>query len=74
VLFGGCCPSAETWTWDGASWSRRLPSDAPSPRSSHTMAYDVARRVTVLFGGTATFLEAFDDTWVLAGRTWQQLA
>ncbi len=42
-----------------------------SPRSS-TM-YDAARRVTVLFGGTAGHFEAFDDTWVLGGRAWQQV-
>jgi len=37
------------------------------------MAYDAARRVTVLFGGTAGLFEALDDTWALGGRTWQQL-
>jgi hypothetical protein len=75
VLFGGCCPNpnAETWTWNGTSWTLRSPATSPSPRFSHTMAFDAARRVTVLFGGTAGLFEAFDDTWVLGGGAWLEV-
>lgn len=54
VLFGGTTSSseasAETWEWDGITWSQRHVT-GPSPRSGHAMAYDASRGVTVLFGG-----------------------
>jgi hypothetical protein len=37
------------------------------------MAYDAARRVTVLFGGTTGSFDALDDTWVLGRTSWRQL-
>jgi hypothetical protein len=36
-----------TWT----QWQMRLPMVVPAPRVGHAMAYDAARRRTVLFGG-----------------------
>jgi len=41
----------------------------PSSRLYHAMAYDSARRVTVLFGGYCN-----GDTWELDGTTWTQRA
>src|SRR5690606_17141152 len=59
VLFGGNhwmheLPvfDGETWEWDGIAWTQRtVAGPSPSPRHNHTMAYDAARGVTVLFGG-----------------------
>src|SRR5439155_17558411 len=31
LLFGGCCPIADTWTWGGASWTRVFPRHSPPP-------------------------------------------
>ncbi len=56
VLFGGhtninpLSPSPETWEWDGTAWAL-FPLTGPSARGQHAMAYDAARRTTVLFGG-----------------------
>lgn len=49
-----------TWEWDGAEWSVRL-QVSPGARNSPAMAYDVARRRTVLFDGYPNGLLA--DTW-----------
>ncbi|MFN0010934.1 MAG: hypothetical protein ACKVS8_04735 [Phycisphaerales bacterium] len=43
--------SRETWAWNGTSWAYRA-GNGPSARYGHAMAYDPARAVTVLFGGT----------------------
>ena len=39
-------------------WRQLAPKTAPSPRAGAAMAYDAARRTTVLFGGTDTA-----ETW-----------
>jgi len=57
VLFGGWAmpPSTEygdTWEWDGQAWTERVPSaSGPPARSGALLAYDAARRRTVLFSG-----------------------
>src|SRR5262245_809753 len=43
-----------------------LETDLPS-RSSHAMAYDSARGVTVVFGG----IYADDETWEWSGQRWK---
>jgi len=63
----------DTWEYDGASWTLRddvAGADGiPSIRGNHKMAFDEARGVTVLFGGS-TGLDHFDDTWEYDGETW----
>ncbi len=58
---------------DCPPWEQRHPVDAPSPRHGHAMAYDSARKVTVLFGGR--FSHGADphlgDTWEWDGFTWR---
>src|SRR5437773_2235475 len=56
VLFGGWDGFpylGDTWTWDGADWTRRdpAPSSTPQPRYGMGMAYDAAHGQVVLFGG-----------------------
>lgn len=74
VLFGGLgaggafgAALAETWEWDGATWLQRQPPVAPPARARASMAYDSARQVCVLFGGSQTA-----DTWEYDGITWTQ--
>jgi hypothetical protein len=76
VLFGGRRGTwgdqdkfGDTWEWDGVVWTLRL-NDGPSPRFAHAMAYDSARGVTVLFGGSGQkgFSEA--ETWEWDGSAW----
>jgi Galactose oxidase, central domain/Kelch motif len=46
---------------------------APSARANATFAFDVDRRVMVLFGGgTDSLLSGFDDTWTWDGQAWTQ--
>jgi hypothetical protein len=57
VLYGGYIPAAnattaETWEWDGGGWSQVAPGSV-GVRDHHMMAYDAARGVTVMYGGTA---------------------
>lgn len=72
VLFGGSAGPNETWTWDGATWTRMTPSSSPPPRTHHKMAYDAKRERVVLFGGL--FNSFFNDTWTWDGTTWTKMS
>ena len=77
VLFGGAgglTPTTrdDTWEWDGTTWRARGRVVVPGQRFAHAMAYDSARRVMVLFGGSEVPTQA--DTWQWDGAAWQQLA
>ena len=61
------------------NWTLKVPTDAPTPRTFHAMAYDAARAQVVLFGGLDGQilqdehpLENRDDTWVWDGTNWTQ--
>jgi len=61
VLFGGLGPhrdKADTWTWDGTTWTKQASAAHPSAREGAAMAYDAATRTVVLFGGGFNA-----DTW-----------
>jgi PKD repeat protein len=77
VLFGGNLEGAnqysdETWEWNGSNWTQKYPANKPSQRCSLSMAYDSAREVTVLFGGS--YYDGsnhyYDDTWEWDGSNW----
>jgi hypothetical protein len=81
VLFGGSDSTllpvdsvfGDTWEYDGSRWQRRdVP--GPSPRHSHVMAYDSARHVVVLVGGSTVGSQPLFDTWEWNGVAWQQVA
>lgn len=73
VLFGGYSGGSEghsdTWEWDGVAgiWELRAES-GPSPRAAHSLAYDSARGVTILFGGWDGWLDG--ETWEWDGASW----
>ena len=79
LLFGGSAGNGEqgdTWIWDGSTWTQRPPLvgvSGPSPRQSHALAYDSARRRVVLFGGLAGSTRV-GDTWTWNGFAWLQMA
>ena len=52
--------SAQMPTWSKAG--------ALEPRSGHVVAYDISRRVAVLFGGFQA--ARYDETWEWDGVTW----
>lgn len=66
VVFGGRDSyesyKSDTWLFDAGKsrWSSATPSTRPQPRYLAAMAYDSARRVSVLFGGQ----------WPVLGDTW----
>lgn len=73
VLFAGSDGSSQqdTWEWDGATktWTEvTLGSGNPPTRSSHSLTYDSASEVVVLFGGTSQK----QDTWEWDGTSWMQ--
>lgn len=79
VMFGGVDSGAfpgsinnETWEWDGVDWTLRTPPVSPAPRFGPVMAYDQARGVHVLFGGSSSSAR-FADTWEYDGVTWRQV-
>lgn len=45
----------------------------PRPRTRHGMAYDAARRQTLLFGGNMFAGRLVNDTWAWDGANWTQL-
>ncbi len=54
-------------------WEERAPVRQPSPRAGHSMAYDSARGVTVLFGGMDPTGADLAETWIYDGTIWTQL-
>ncbi len=77
ILFGGQlrlndanAMNAETWLWNGTTWTQRTPAQSPPPRALGTLSYDSMRRRVVLFGGVGNGENALDDTWEWDGSTW----
>ncbi|MEM7201205.1 MAG: hypothetical protein AAF628_13110 [Planctomycetota bacterium] len=78
VLFGGIGPSLEwrddTYEWDGTAWMLRQSTRQPPALAFHAMAYDRARKVTVLYGGNRSALpSATDQTWEWDGSDWTRV-
>ncbi len=77
VLFGGIDPANtafdDTWEWNGSAWTLGHggggPPNSPLPRFDHAMAYDIARGVTVLFGGD----QSQSPTWEWNGTGWTRV-
>lgn len=82
ILFGGAptinggTTTNETWSWDGSNWTLLTPTNSPTARWTHAMAYDANRKRIVLFGGLATdqASSALDDTWEWDGSDWAEVA
>ena len=74
ILFGGTGTTgalADTWTWNGITWTQLHPAASPTARANASMAYDPGTGQLVLFGGAdASGSQA--DTWTWNGTTWTQ--
>jgi cysteine-rich repeat protein len=73
VLFGGSATSngnrlADTWEYDGATWTQASPTASPTARAGSAMVYDSARQHVVLYGGFAGTVQ--NDLWEYDGLTW----
>lgn len=62
VLYGGYVTvggqpvaSNDTWEWNGASWTERLPTRTPGQLTAHCTAFDPVRSLTVVFGDSGTW-------------------
>ncbi len=76
LLFGGFSGSGylnDTWTFDGATWTKIETGTAPSARANAQMAYDRHVRKVILFGGYDGHKD-LGDTWLWDGTTstWTQ--
>jgi hypothetical protein len=78
VLFGGGGSRnylADTWTWNGATWTEQHPAVSPPARAKAGMTYDAAARTIVLFGGDGgrgLGDHPLNDTWTWNGTTWTE--
>jgi hypothetical protein len=84
VIFGGhwtcsgpgqCTEDPDTWTFDGASWTRHPGSSSgPTARAFAAMATDPSKGSVLLFGGgLSDSFNALADTWSWDGSAWTQL-
>lgn len=67
----------ETWTFDGAQWTRRTPATTPTPGLwVFHLAYDPENQLAVFFCGETTRspLTYPRNTWVWNGTDWKKLA
>ena len=78
VMFGGgpsgfgavsSTPTASLFEYDGVAWSQST-APGPSPRSKHSLVFDIATGEALLFGGS-TGTSNLGDTWLWNG-TWSQ--
>jgi hypothetical protein len=76
VAFGGrdvfTGALADTWEWNGSTWTQHAPAVAPAPRWNAVAAYDPQQQRVLLNGG-GSFTTSFADTWAWNGTSWQQL-
>ena len=78
VVFGGYGGSgderlADTWTWDGTTWTMASPAHAPRPRYASSMAFEGKSGDVVLFAGTSA-AGWLNDTWAWDGKDWTERA
>jgi hypothetical protein len=68
MLLGGDAgsPSAEAWSFDGATWSIELASPAPPARARHAQVWHDAQGVLLVHGGEEAGQPASAATWVRA--------
>jgi hypothetical protein len=77
VLFGGgrtnvvSTSLADTWTWDGQSWTEQFPAESPPPTSYAAMAYDLVRHEMVLSVPSPNPTTP-PTTWTWDGVSWSE--
>ena len=61
----------DTLVWNGQRWQDVTPTERPSARAKHGVAYDAARERVVLFGGWLPHTGLSDETWEWDGTRWE---
>ena len=74
VLFGGNdngTALADTWAWDGTTWTQSEQSTGPPARTLASMSSDIGTDQLLMFGGATTMGASLSDTWTygIAPRT-----
>ena len=66
--------TAETYEWNGTTWTNVSPASQPPARSGHALAFDLANSRVVLFGGMSVNQNPapLADTWEWTGTAWIQ--
>jgi hypothetical protein len=79
ILYGGMGDESGTWAFDFAKkkWTNLKPKTAPPPLFLHSMVYDAANKVTLLFGGQTGNYEngkTLNETWAYHAdtNTWEK--
>lgn len=79
ILYGGMGGEQETWAFDfqQKKWSNLKPKASPPPLYLHSMVYDAANKVMIVFGGQTGGYEAgktLNETWAYshAKNTWEK--
>ena len=77
ILYGGNWNTtlfADTWLWNGSTWTQLQPADNPGMLAEHAMVYDQARGQIVLFGGIGGVTPTYSNqTWIWDGTNWTQM-
>jgi cysteine-rich repeat protein len=78
VMFGGVTTTtpeafADTWEWDGTTWTLATPAASPLSRALGLMVWSPSRRAIVLFGGMSSPGTTINDTWEFDGE-WHPIA
>lgn len=79
ILFGGYNESGclgDTWVFDltNNSWKEMKPENNPSPRHTHTMAYDPDNQKVILFGENSRGVQQRDMwTYDYQNNQWEQI-
>ncbi len=77
ILYGGNWNTtlfADTWLWNGSTWTLLHPADNPGMLAEHEMVYDETRGQIVLFGGLGGVPPVYSNqTWVWDGTNWTQM-
>ncbi|MCA8952822.1 MAG: hypothetical protein KDE27_25155 [Planctomycetes bacterium] len=79
VLFGGTsnpnlpASFADTWEYDGSTWTQVTTANAPSESVESAMCFDLQRQVCVLYGGTSFFGAPDQKTWEYDGVNWSDV-
>ena len=69
VTNNGGSSSAAIWWYDGVNWSLQS-AGGPQLRDGCALAFDPARGVVVMHGGSVGFLQFPTDVWEWNGTTW----
>lgn len=79
VMFGGSSRAnfpaelRDTWEFDGVNWTQTSNSAGPFESLECSMAYDLARGVCVVTGGTSFFGAPDQSTWEYDGVNWNNV-